>query len=293
MPSEFPAPSPAQAAGRAAQRRMRRFLVISGLFWVIFSSQAPAQVASPAVPPAVAPRPLASPRYEFRAEHDPDGIGKFYMGREIAQVMGHQGAAWLERPQREWEEAPQKMLAALGLRPGEVVADIGAGSGYHTFRLAKLVGPKGKVYAVDIQPEMLAIIRHRMKLGKVKNVIPVLGTVTDPRLPAETLDLALLVDVYHEFSHPYEMMDALLRALKPRGRVVFVEFRLEDPRVPIKRLHRMSEEQVRREMTPFPLRHVKTWEFLPWQHLIIFEKVEPAPSSAPMGAPRSGGAADR
>jgi ubiquinone/menaquinone biosynthesis C-methylase UbiE len=213
-----------------------------------------------------------TPRYEYRRVHDPDGIGKFYMGREIAQVMGHQAAGWLERPEREKEEAPSKMLAALKLKPGDVVADIGAGSGYHTFRMAKLVGDKGKVYAVDIQPEMLAIIRQRMKTGGVKNVVPVKGTITDPKLPAGGVDLILMVDVYHEFSHPYEMTQALVKALKPGGRLVFVEFRLEDPKVPIKLLHRMSQKQVLKEMSAFPLRHVRTLEFLPWQHVLIFEK---------------------
>jgi ubiquinone/menaquinone biosynthesis C-methylase UbiE len=213
-----------------------------------------------------------APRYETRQEHDPDGIGKFYMGREIAQVMGHQAADWLERPEREKEEAPGKMLAALKLRPGDVVADIGAGSGYHTFRMARLVGEKGKVYAVDIQPEMLTIIRQRMKAGRVTNVEPVKGTITDPKLPAGAIDLIIMVDVYHEFSHPYEMTQALVKALKPGGRLVFVEFRLEDPNVPIKLVHRMSQKQVLKEMAPFPLRHVRTIDSLPWQHVIMFEK---------------------
>jgi protein-L-isoaspartate O-methyltransferase len=217
-------------------------------------------------------QPQESQRYEVRRDHDPDGIGKFYMGREIAQVMGHQAAGWLERPEREKEEAPSKMLAMLKLRPGDMVADIGAGSGYHTFRMARLVGPKGKVYAVDIQPEMLAIIRQRMKAGKVTNVVPVRGTVTDPKLPAGGVDLILMVDVYHEFNFPYEMTQALVKALKPGGRLVFVEFRLEDPQVPIKLVHRMSEKQVLKEMAPHPLRHVQTISSLPWQHVIIFER---------------------
>ncbi len=212
------------------------------------------------------------PRYTYKRDHIDHGTGKFYMGREIAQVMGHQGAGWLERPTRVQEEQPSKLHKLLKFKAGEVVADIGAGSGYHTLRIAKLVGPKGKVYAVDIQPEMLAIIRHRMKQGKVKNVIPVKGTVTDPKLPASAIDLILLVDVYHEFSHPYEMTEAMIKALKPGGRLVFVEFRLEDPNVPILLLHRMSEKQVLKEMAPHTLRHVRTLEALPWQHVIIFEK---------------------
>jgi ubiquinone/menaquinone biosynthesis C-methylase UbiE len=227
-------------------------------------------VCLPQPPRAEQPRP--APRYETRADHDPNGIGKFYMGREIAQVMGHQAADWLERPQREQEEQPTRLLKALQIKPGEVVADVGAGSGYHTFRIARLVGPRGKVLAVDIQQEMLDIIRRRMKKDNVTNVEPVRGTENDPRLPAGGVDLILMVDVYHEFAQPYEMMQALVRALKPGGRVAFVEFRLEDPDVPIKLVHKMSTRQVLREMEPHPLRHVRTLDVLPWQHIIIFEK---------------------
>ncbi len=211
-------------------------------------------------------------RYETRKEHDPDGTGKFYLGREIAQVMGHQGAGWLERPEREKEEQPARLIKALKIQPGTVLADIGAGSGYYAFRFAPLVGDKGKILAVDIQPEMLDIIRKRMKAQKVTNVEPVQGTETDPKLPAGGVDLILMVDVYHEFSHPYEMTQAMVKALKPGGRLVFVEFRLEDESVPIKRVHKMSQKQVLREMAQFPLRHVETLDMLPWQHVIIFEK---------------------
>src|SRR5262249_7136375 len=197
-------------------------------------------------------------RYEVRRVHDPNGIGKFYMGREIAQVMGHQAAGWLERPEREREEQPAKLMKALKLRPGDRVADIGAGSGYFTFRIASEVGPKGKVYAVDIQKEMLDLIRQRMRAGRVTNVEPILGTITDPRLPVESVDLILLVDVYHEFSHPFEMTEAMVKALKPGGRLVFVEYRLEDPKVPIKLVHKMTQRQVLKEMAAHPLRHVET-----------------------------------
>ncbi len=218
------------------------------------------------------PAPPAPPRYETREEHDPNGIGKFYMGREIARVMGHQGAGWLERPEREKEEQPTKMLEALEIKPGDVVADIGAGSGYHTFRLAPLVGARGKVLAVDIQPEMLDLIRKRMKQTKTNNVVPVLGGEADPKLPEGGVDLILLVDVYHEFAQPYEMTQAMVRALKPGGRLVFVEFRLEDPDVPILLVHKMSRKQVIKEMEPHPLEHVKTVNTLPWQHVIVFKK---------------------
>ncbi len=214
----------------------------------------------------------ALPNYETRRDFDPDGINKFYMGRQIAAVMGYQAAGWLERPEREKEEHCTKLLEALALKPGDVIADVGAGSGYYTFRMAPRVGPKGKVLAVDIQPEMLALVRKRMKEGKFDNVEPVLGTVTDPKLPAGGVDLVLLVDVYHEFSHPYEMTAEMVKALRPGGRVVFVEYRLEDPAVPIKLVHKMTERQVLKEMTPFPLKHAKTVEVLPWQHIIILEK---------------------
>lgn len=226
-------------------------------------------------PPA--PTRPAKPRYETRADHDPEGTGKFYLGREIAQVMGHEGADWLDRPERAREEQPAQLLKALKIKPGSVVADIGAGSGFFTFRLARLVGPKGKVLAVDIQPEMLAIIRQRMKERKATNVEPVHGTLTDPRLPADGVDLVLMVDVYHEFSHPWEMTRAMIGALRPGGRLVFVEYRLEDPKVPIKLVHKMTEKQVRKEIAVQPeLRHVETLEVLPWQHIIVFEKKKPA-----------------
>jgi ubiquinone/menaquinone biosynthesis C-methylase UbiE len=215
----------------------------------------------------------AKPRYEYREDHDPDGIGKFYLGREIAQVMGHLGADWLDRPTREREEQPARLLKALTIKKGEKIADIGAGSGFFTFRLARLVGPKGKVYAVDIQPEMLAIIRKRMKEQNLTNIKLVRGTEKDPGLPDDGVDLILLVDVYHEFSYPYEMTTAMVKALKPGGRLVFVEYRMEDPRVPIKLVHKMTKKQVLKEMKAHAgLGHVKTIETLPWQHIIIFEK---------------------
>jgi SAM-dependent methyltransferase len=211
------------------------------------------------------------PRYEYHKDHDPDGIGKFYMGREIAQVMGHLAADWLERPERELEEAPSKLLKALDLKPTDVVADIGCGSGYLTFPIARLV-PQGKVYAVDIQQEMLDLVKQRMKFFNLKNVEPVLGEEANPKLPDNSVDLILMVDVYHEFSQPYEMTEAMVKTLKPGGRLVFVEYRLEDPNVPIKLLHRMAERQVRKEMEPHALKHVKTLGMLPRQHIIIFEK---------------------
>jgi SAM-dependent methyltransferase len=241
--------------------------------------------------PALYPPPLCSrdqdpkppaqkPRYETRKEHDPDGIGKFYLDREIAQVMGHLAADWLERPEREQEEQPNKLLEALKIKKESVIADIGAGSGYFTFRLAKQVGPKGKIYAVDIQPEMLDIIRQKMKTQEVENVEPILGQEDDPKLPANAVDLILMVDVYHEFAYPYEMTEAMVRALKPNGRLVFVEYRKEDPKVPIKLVHKMTEKQVRKEMEPHPLQWERTLDVLPTQHIIIFRK---KPVAGPKG----------
>jgi SAM-dependent methyltransferase len=211
-------------------------------------------------------------RYEIRAEHDPNGTGTFYMGREIARVMGHQAAGWLERPEREKEERPDVLMPALKLKPGNVVADIGCGSGYYTRRLAHAVGTNGGVYAVDIQPEMLDLLTNTLAAENVRNVRPVLGTETDPKLPRTAMDLVLLVDVYHEFDHPFEMVAAMCQALKPGGRIVFVEFRAEDPQVAIKRVHKMTEAQVRKEMSVHPLEWVETIGILPQQHVIIFRK---------------------
>ncbi len=227
------------------------------------------------VPARGAEDPKAAPpkdRYEIREQHDPDGIGKFYLGREIAHVMGHQAADWLERPEREDEERPSLLMAALKLKPGEAAADIGAGTGYYTRRLAQAVGTNGVVYAVEIQQEMLDILTNKMAGLNIHNVKPVLGTITDPKLPANSVDLILMVDVYHEFDHPYEMVEAMASALKPGGRMVFVEFRGEDLALRIKPLHKMTEAQVRKEMTEFPLKWTETLETLPRQHVIIFRK---------------------
>jgi len=210
--------------------------------------------------------------YQYRSGHDPDAIGKFYMGREIAAVMGHQAAAWLERPEREQQEHSQELLRELQIRPGEVVADVGAGTGYFSRRLARLVGPKGKVLAVDIQPEMLFVLTNSAARLGLTNITAIQGTVMDPRLPPGAVDLVLMVDVYHEFAFPYEMMRRICQALRPSGRVVFVEYRGDDPRVPIKPLHKMTEAQVRKEMTVQPLDWVETKRDLPWQYVIIFKK---------------------
>ena len=195
------------------------------------------------------------------------------MGREIAHVMGYGGIGWLERKERVQEEAPAKLIKALELKEDMTVADVGAGSGYHCFLMSPLVGEKGKVIASDIQQEMLDAITKKAKEQKVTNLETVKGTTTDPKLPAGKVDLILMVDVYHEFEHPFEMMEKMVDALAPGGRLVFVEFRLEDDKVPIKLVHKMSERQVLREMEPFKeMTHTKTFKDLPWQHAIIFTK---------------------
>ena len=214
----------------------------------------------------------APPRYEMHAVHDPDGIGKFYMGREIAGVMGPGGISWLERPEREAEEQTHKMLEALRLKPGDIVADMGAGSGYFTFPMAKAVGDRGKVYAVDIQPEMLAAIRQRATRDHVVNVEPIASTETDPKLPAGRLDLVLMVDVYHELAYPFEVLTKVRDALKPGGRIALVEYRKEDPAVMIKEVHKMSEAQILRELTALGFTHAVTVRTLPQQHLVILRK---------------------
>jgi len=224
---------------------------------------------------AVDPAPsLPAASYETRQERaiDPNGINKFYLGRQIAHVMGHQAADWLERPERVDEEKPDRMVELLELKPGEAVADIGAGTGYLSWRMARKVGEKGKVFAVEIQQEMLDLLGGKMKERGVANVVPVLGTISDPKLPENSVDLAIMVDVYHEFSHPKEMMEGIVRALKPGGRVAFVEFRAEDPAVPIKHVHKMSEAQVKKEAEAAGLKWEKTIGELPWQHLIIARK---------------------
>ena len=202
---------------------------------------------------------------------DPNGINKWYMGRQIAQVMSHYGIGWLEREEREQEENTTQLLKNLAVQPGQVIADIGAGSGYHSALLSKMVG-NGKVYAVDVEPEMIAYLNDRIKLEGKKNIIPVLSTEKKVSLPASSVDLMLLVDVYHEFSFPYEMAISMLEALKPGGKLVLVEFRAEDPNVPIKAIHKMSEKQAVKEFKAAGFTFEKNSSNLPWQHCLIFRK---------------------
>jgi ubiquinone/menaquinone biosynthesis C-methylase UbiE len=191
-------------------------------------------------------------------------------GRPIAQVMSAAGSDWLDRPERESEEQPDKALEALALKRGMVVADVGAGSGYMSFKMAKLVGPSGKVYANDVQPEMLEKLRARARRDKIANVETVLGTETDPKLPAGGIDLILMVDVYHEFSQPQAMLDRMRESLKPGGRLVLVEYRKEDPKVPIRPEHKMSVADVRTEVEAEGYQFDQVIEVLPRQHIIIF-----------------------
>ena len=205
-----------------------------------------------------------------------DGIGKFYMGREISHVMGHLGAGWLERPERERQERTDLLIAGLILSDDFVVADIGAGTGFFTFPIAQRV-PKGKVFAVDMHPEMLARIARRKMLEEVVNVETVLGAQEDPKLAKNQSDLAFLVDAYREFLFPREMGERLKESLRPGGQLVLVEYRAEDPRVPIKRLHKMSVVQLKQEIAAIGLDWVRTDSYLPQQHVLVFQRPEAQP----------------
>ena len=239
-----------------------------GLFFWTRPAPSQGSAAAPATTPAV---PVLTETHYGTCKASSDGIGKTYHGREISHVMGHPGIGWLERTEREKEEAPSKAIAALKLAPNAVIADLGAGSGYYTFRLAPLV-PQGRVVAIDIQPEMLAYMKEELRARGLKNVEPHLGSVTELKLPDASLDAVLMVDAYHEFDHPAEMLISIKAALKKGGRISLVEFRAEDPKVPIKLLHKMSEAQARKEFTAAGFRFLENRPDLPWQHLMVFEK---------------------
>lgn len=243
------------------------FLLALAVGGVVFG-QAPATVPAPA--------PSTRPVYDHR-EPSPGGTGIFYMGREVARYMSHLGADWLDRPEREREEGPSILVKALKLKDTDTVADIGCGTGYMSLKMAAVV-TRGRVLAEDIQPEMLDRLEKAAAQRNVTNITPVLGTETDPKLPENAVDLALLVDAYHEFDHPWEMTQAILRGLKPGGRLVLVEYRGEDPSVPIKRLHKMTAAQVRKEMAAAGLIYMGTDESLPRQHIFFFYK--PSPDAA-------------
>ncbi len=237
-------------------------LVVAGLPVVVSGLQGRALAADDSARP--------EPAYvEGRASRD--GTGRFYMGREISLVMGHRGAAWLERSSRQREERTDLLLEKLPLEPDAVVVDLGAGTGYFSLPIARRL-PRGRVLAVDLQPEMLRKVRAAAALAGVENVETVQATETDPRLPAGSVDLVLVVDAYHEFSHPREVMQGVIAGLRPGGRVFLVEYRAEDPSVPIKRLHKMSETQAVRELEAVGLRFVENQRYLPQQHVLVFEK---------------------
>ncbi len=234
-----------------------------------------------------------------RARRDRPG---FYMGRQIADVMSWQGVDWLFRETRIDEEQPEAMLDALKIPPGATVADVGAGAGYHSIRLARRVGPEGTVLATDVQPEMIQMLKQNARTAGVNNIKPLLCSQQDTMLPDGKVDLILMVDVYHECVDPETTLQGLLKALRPGGSLVLVEFRGEDPEVPIKPEHKMTIKQARREVEPQGFRFKTSLEFLPWQHVIIFEKpagkrgeapAKAAAGNAPSGTKADGQGADR
>ena len=247
-------------------------LTLSSFTFCVWALAATVLVAGPAAAQLPVAVTAASPPAYQSVPAGRDGIGKRFMGRDIAGVMGFEGAAWLERVEREKQERSDVLMQELALHPGMVVADVGAGSGYYSRRLASAVGPGGTVFAVDVQPQMVALLTETARQPGQANIRPVLATEQDVRLPTASLDLAIMVDVYHELAYPQEVMNSLVRALKPGGRVVFVEYRAEDDAVPIKALHKMSEAQIKREAALYPLVWERTAHALPWQHVVIFRK---------------------
>jgi SAM-dependent methyltransferase len=257
-------------------RRMRiniRCALLAAVAFPLIACDPPRAVQQTTPPPAATQsvgQREAEPIYGT-CEPGEGGSGKTYMGREISEVMGHFGVGWLERPEREREERTDLLIEALKLKPSDAVADIGAGSGYFTFRIAPRVG-EGVVYATDIQQEMLDIVDERALEDGARNVKSILGRIDHCGLGKESVDIVLFVDAYHEFSHPREMMDSIVAALKPGGRVYLVEYRLEDPAVAIKERHKMSEKQARLEMEAVGLRFVENIGVLPQQHILVFSK---------------------
>ena len=202
---------------------------------------------------------------------DYNGIGKWYMGREIAYVMGFEGIGWLERSEREKEENVSKLIQNMVIKPNDAIADIGAGSGYHVFRIAP-IAKKGMVYAVDIQTEMLMAIENSKETNNIKNIKTILGGEKSVYLAENSVDKILMVDVYHEFSFPIEMIKSITIALKPKGELFLIEYRGEDPNVPIKRIHKMTEKQAVKEMEAAGFKLKRNIDNLPWQHCMVFVK---------------------
>ena len=218
----------------------------------------------------IAQNSIVEKKYIFK-EGDFNGIGKWYMGREIAYVMGYQGIGWLERSEREKEENVSKLIKNMRIKSNDVIADIGAGSGYHAFRMASLA-PNGLVYAVDIQTEMLMAIENKKTFSEISNVETILGTEKSVQLPKNSVDKILMVDVYHEFSFPVEMISSMKNALKSNGELFLIEYRAEDPLVPIKKIHKMSEKQAVKEMEAAGFKLRKNIENLPWELCMVFVK---------------------
>jgi len=202
---------------------------------------------------------------------DPNGIGKWYMGREIAHVMGFQGMSWLERPEREAEENTSVLLENMKIKSGNTIADIGAGSGYHVFKMANMAS-EGHIYAVDIQDEMLAALRQKKESLGITNIKTIKGNTKSSNLPENTIDKVLMVDVYHEFDFPAEMIGTIKKALRPNGQIYLIEYRGEDASVPIKKLHKMTEKQAVKEMKAAGMRLERNIDNLPWQHCMVFVK---------------------
>jgi protein-L-isoaspartate O-methyltransferase len=212
--------------------------------------------------------PNADEKYSFKRGDD-NGIGKWYMGREIAYVMGFEGIGWLERSNREKEENVSNLIQNMMIKPNDTIADIGAGSGYHVFRMAELA-KKGLVYAVDIQGEMLMAIEMTKESSKIRNVETILGSEKSVHLPKNSVDKILMVDVYHEFNFPVEMITSMKNALKPNGQLFLIEYRGEDSKVPIKRIHKMTKKQAVKEMEAAGFKLKENIDNLPWQHCMIF-----------------------
>ncbi len=238
---------------------MKKFTVLLLLLNILFFSNK-----------SLAQNNTSDQKYIYK-KGDYNGIGKWYMDREIAYVMGYEGIGWLERSEREKEENVSKLIQNMGIKPNDTIADIGAGSGYHVFRIAPIAN-KGMVYAVDIQTEMLMAIENIKETSKIKNIKTILGSEESVYLPENSVDKILMVDVYHEFSFPIEMITSIKSALKPEGELFLIEYRAEDPNVPIKKIHKMSEKQAVKEMNAAGFKLKKNINNLPWQHCMIFVK---------------------
>lgn len=257
---------------------LRRFVIPLALVLLIWVSHSlSAQQSSPPIAPA--PQTETT---ENDSQRPQEKARRAYLGRVVAAPMSHLGAGWLIRPTRQQEERPDESLSQLGIKPGMTTCDMGCGNGFWTLMMAKVVGEEGRVLAVDIQPEMLQKLKLRALREEIKNVQPILGTVDDPKLPVEQVDLCLMVDVYHEFSHPESMLWSIRRSLKPTGVIALLEYREEDPRVPIKPKHKMSKRQIMKEYEKNGFKLVREYNDLPWQHLMFFARDDsPLPAIKP------------